>query len=664
MAKRELYYTESSSSRQVHLSTMMTTKNSYHGSDLSCDDNGDSLMCTSPPTSPSLLVEHYVNHQKLMMKNQKNNTNKVNTTGSFPVQPREILADITPQVVAASTSRLNGQGASLTSTTTINTCLKATTNKNYHVLQQGQSMHMTSRTGSSHYYHHSLPSTSTFPHNEMALSYSSNNATSNTNYTHNYSATGKTNAAVYNHVGHYSTCCQKTASKEPQVFSPSVASPVLDFGEFQMMQDDDDEQDNEEPQLNDQDGDYLFCKDVDEQVDTSDDDYSQHYFTSSQDNYPIKREAQSTSTASHHHVTFNNNTMNSSSSTNSNQTQRDPDLLDAHDRMRLKQALDNNVDHPVNLLPKFNSKNQVDTLGRIPVEVEQDVLTYLFENENRKQPSLDALRSTQTIVTPDMLSMLIEWLAGICVGFKLRPETYYSSVNILDRFLCQYRVESTKFLQGIGLASLLVAAKFCEITCPPLKQLLFAADNFYTRRAILDWESEICNILDFEFCTVHAFDFIEKFLEICGYAKCDQVRMLAYFICELQLQNFNTLQFQRHTVAICSIIIALHMFQQPFLTPNVLYCVRLSESFFAHANGSLTSDDLQLLETTNRCLLTMFNFYIGMISGHIKYHFVVDKYSKDSFMNVATWFLTNDNINNIPPQINLHCSSNVTTRNL
>ncbi|KAF0979725.1 hypothetical protein FDP41_001393 [Naegleria fowleri] len=672
MAKQELYYNNKESRQAYHHSMMMISKSS--------SEEEDSLMCTSP-TSPSLFVEHYAQKMNPSCQNKSHN-NSSNAHSSQTA--REILADITSQAVVAAASRMNGQGAFITSTTTVNTSLKtqqpSNNSKSY---QQGQSTNSTTAT---HYY---PPSTSTsfpcsqpqpnmkFVHTDSCttqLSYSNNNRSNNNynniHYTHTHSATGKTKAAVSHVVGIHPSC--RNVSTEPKIFSPSVTSPVLglDFGEFQMMQDEDDYdcEDNEESlneENNDQDEDYLFCKD-DEEEDDSDDD-CQHYFTLSQDNYSTSQvlgvsRSTTLTEPSRQHATcnMNNTTMNSHRMSNHIQARQDPDLYNDHDRMRLKQALDYNVDHPVNLLPKFNKNQENSQISRLPIEVEQDVLAYLFENESRKQPSLDALRSTQTIVTPDMRSMLIEWLAGICVGFKLRPETYYTSVNVLDRFLCQHRVENTKFLQGIGLASLLIAAKFCEITCPPLKQLLFAADNFYTRRAILNWESEICNILDFEFCTVHAFDFIEKFLEICGYSQCDQVRMLSYFICELQLQNFHTLQFQRHTVAICSIIIALYMFRQPYLTPNVLYCVRLSENFFESANGSLTRDDVQILDTTNKCLSTMFNFYIGMITGTIKYNFVVDKYSKDSFMNIATWFpsQTNHNFNIVPPQFNLQGGQN------
>ncbi|RYY73483.1 hypothetical protein EON63_19980 [archaeon] len=59
----------------------------------------------------------------------------------------------------------------------------------------------------------------------------------------------------------------------------------------------------------------------------------------------------------------------------------------------------------------------------------------------------------------------------------------------------------------LGVASLLVAAKYEEIFPPELKELVFITDKAYTKQEILEMEADILTTLDYRITvpTIHSF---------------------------------------------------------------------------------------------------------------------------------------------------------------
>jgi len=72
----------------------------------------------------------------------------------------------------------------------------------------------------------------------------------------------------------------------------------------------------------------------------------------------------------------------------------------------------------------------------------------------------------------------------------------------------------------VGIAALLIVAKYEEIYPPLLKDFVFMADNTYTADEILDMEKKILFSLDFDLSLTTAFRFLERFSKL---AKLDTV---------------------------------------------------------------------------------------------------------------------------------------------
>ena len=106
--------------------------------------------------------------------------------------------------------------------------------------------------------------------------------------------------------------------------------------------------------------------------------------------------------------------------------------------------------------------------------------------------------ANQTEILPKMRSVLIDWLIGVHLQFHLLQETLYTTVAILDRYL-QHDVKkiSRSKLQLVGVASMLIAAKYEEIYAPEVKDFVYITDRAYTERDILKMEIRVLAVLNF-----------------------------------------------------------------------------------------------------------------------------------------------------------------------
>ena len=107
----------------------------------------------------------------------------------------------------------------------------------------------------------------------------------------------------------------------------------------------------------------------------------------------------------------------------------------------------------------------------------------------------------QSEILPKMRSVLIDWLIGVHLQFHLLQETLYTTVAIIDRYL---QVEigrgsvTRNKLQLVGVAAMLVAAKYEEIYAPEVKDFVYITDRAYTEREILKMEIKILSVLNFD----------------------------------------------------------------------------------------------------------------------------------------------------------------------
>lgn len=148
-------------------------------------------------------------------------------------------------------------------------------------------------------------------------------------------------------------------------------------------------------------------------------------------------------------------------------------------------------------------------------EYANDIFRNLRHSETRYKVAPTFL-SSQTEINSKMRSILIDWLVEIHLKFKLRPETLFLGVNLLDRFLEKQKVARNK-LQLVGVTCMMLAAKYEEIYPPEVRDWIYICDSAYTRNQILQMEPLVLNRLGFRLAAVTPFAFVRRFSKAAGH---------------------------------------------------------------------------------------------------------------------------------------------------
>lgn len=150
-------------------------------------------------------------------------------------------------------------------------------------------------------------------------------------------------------------------------------------------------------------------------------------------------------------------------------------------------------------------------------------------------------------------STLIDWIIQIHHNFKLLPETLFLTINIIDRYFCSRQISSRE-VQLVALAAMLIATKYEEIYPPLLKDFVYICDQLFSANDILEMEKSILFVLDFDIQLTSAYRFLERFAK---HQKLDQVTFfLSQYMLELGLLDSKMNQFNNSLQAISAIYTA------------------------------------------------------------------------------------------------------------
>lgn len=197
-----------------------------------------------------------------------------------------------------------------------------------------------------------------------------------------------------------------------------------------------------------------------------------------------------------------------------------------------------------------------------------------FSDMERKYMVSSTYMSKQDFVNEKMRTILIDWLVEVHLKFKMVPESLYMTVSIIDRYLELKQVRRSK-LQLVGVASLLIAAKYEEIYPPELRDLVYITDRAYNKKEILEMESEIVNSLEYEFTvpTVHTF--------LCRYLKAahaDRTMVqLACYLTERTLQEYSMLRFLPSKLAATAVYISRKSLNRHPWSPTLMKYTNMDE---------------------------------------------------------------------------------------
>lgn len=226
-------------------------------------------------------------------------------------------------------------------------------------------------------------------------------------------------------------------------------------------------------------------------------------------------------------------------------------------------------------------------------EYAQDIYNYMRRREERLTPRGNYVR-THAQITSGARSVLMNWLVKAAADFQLNGETLSLAVSNVDRFLSTVIIRRSK-LQLLGIASLLIAAKFEEVLPPEVPDLVAIAAGAYSKKELVRMERQMLKHLYFDVAVPTTYYFLQRFAEVSRAA--DVAVYLGQYLCELTFTEDDPyLQYLPSVVAGAALCLAnytldLHPWGQDLITysgyhvPDLRDCIYALHKSFCSAPG-------------------------------------------------------------------------------
>ncbi|KAL9120117.1 MAG: hypothetical protein Q9187_003332, partial [Circinaria calcarea] len=166
-------------------------------------------------------------------------------------------------------------------------------------------------------------------------------------------------------------------------------------------------------------------------------------------------------------------------------------------------------------------------------EYGDEIFQYMKELEIKMLPNAHYM-DNQAEIQWSMRSVLMDWLVQVHHRFGLLPETLFLCVNYIDRFL-SCKIVSLGKLQLVGATAIFVAAKYEEINCPSVQEIVYMVDGGYSVDEILKAERFMLSMLQFELGWPGPMSFLRRISKADDYDL--ETRTLAKYFLEITIMD-------------------------------------------------------------------------------------------------------------------------------
>lgn len=156
-------------------------------------------------------------------------------------------------------------------------------------------------------------------------------------------------------------------------------------------------------------------------------------------------------------------------------------------------------------------------------------------------------------------SIILQWLIKNNMKWKLKDDTIFMAMNIMDRYISKFKSKNLEF-QLIAISSYFIASKYEDIYPPYLDELSQICNYIYSNDDIIKKEYEILVGLNFDILYNSSYKYLTFLHSI---ADKDNLKLLylAQFILELSLENIDILEHSQSQRALAALLIAKKILQ-------------------------------------------------------------------------------------------------------
>ncbi|KAG8966516.1 hypothetical protein FRC03_011873 [Tulasnella sp. 419] len=222
-----------------------------------------------------------------------------------------------------------------------------------------------------------------------------------------------------------------------------------------------------------------------------------------------------------------------------------------------------------------NRNAQLNSLDRgirllLEEEYREEIKAWMLEKEKHTMSIVSAM-DQQPELRWHMRAHLLDFLIEIHFHFRLRPETLYLTLSILDRYVSR-RVVYKKHYQLVGCVALWLASKFedAKERVPSVKDLKELCSNAFEEGAFVQMEGHVLETVDWDLghptaeswlrilCTETHLDNMYGYLDEEPFEEL-RVQHVARFLMEMTLYGRDYVQFVPSVIALGSLTLARYI---------------------------------------------------------------------------------------------------------
>ena len=189
-------------------------------------------------------------------------------------------------------------------------------------------------------------------------------------------------------------------------------------------------------------------------------------------------------------------------------------------------------------------------------QINSEYLLEMYQNllnEEKDLKNLFGYMENQADINEKMRAMLIDWIIDVHFKFKLKSDTLFLTVWLIDRYLSEKQMKRGR-LQLLGVTSMLISCKYEEIYSPEVFDFVYITENSYEKKDIINLEFEILKMLEFNVTIPTSNNFYEIISSLLNFNT--QEFYLGKYLLELFLLDYRSLKYKPCEIAntVCYII--------------------------------------------------------------------------------------------------------------
>lgn len=208
-------------------------------------------------------------------------------------------------------------------------------------------------------------------------------------------------------------------------------------------------------------------------------------------------------------------------------------------------------------------------------DYESEIIAQQFRDEAAFMPHPNHIES-QGDINGSMRAILVDWLIEVHMKYRLRYETLFLAVNLIDRHMSVLQVTRRR-LQLVGVVGMFIAAKYEEIDPPRVNDFVYITDNTYTRDDVMSMECTMLSALSFEIVAPTPAHFLNFMLKA---NRCNDERQEEFvkYTLELALIDIRMLRYTPSHLVAAAVLLSNEAFGRAHVWPeNMALTCRHSE---------------------------------------------------------------------------------------